>query len=349
MTIESVRTEGRLQELDALRGLAALVVVLFHYTSRYDVVFGHNSAPLVSAPWGHFGVNLFFGISGFVIFMTLGRTKTPADFIVSRFSRLYPAYWMSIALTTAVVSLGVLPDLQKPLWVIAANLTMVHGAADIPSVDGVYWTLLVELFFYALMLGLFMTRLLGRIELVLVFWIGLKWLWWGTAAFAGIDLSYKIGLLLVQQYIPFFALGIAAYRLMTGAVPAIRPLLLIAFSLATIGVIDGLDHLVVALITAALLLAIAFGKARLLAAAPLLALGAISYPLYLLHEYIGWTIIAAVEAQGVNANLAILIALILVIALSAAVTFLVERPAMRAIRDRYKAMKAKRELAPAAE
>ena len=91
MTIESVRTEGRLQELDALRGLAALVVVLFHYTSRYDVVFGHNSAPLVSAPWGHFGVNLFFGISGFVIFMTLGRTQTPADFIVSRFSRLYPA------------------------------------------------------------------------------------------------------------------------------------------------------------------------------------------------------------------------------------------------------------------
>ena len=335
-----MKAAGRLAELDALRGLAALAVVLFHYTTRYDLVFGHDGAPLFEVPWGHFGVNLFFGISGFVIFMTLRRTQVPADFIVGRFSRLYPTYWTCIALTTAVVSLGVLPELQKPPWVIAANLSMIHGAFGIPSVDGVYWTLLVELIFYAGMLGLFMLRGLDRIEWVLVGWIGIKWLWWAAPTFFGVDLPYRLGLLLVQQYIPFFALGIGAFRLMTREVAWPRPALVMAFALLTVGVVDGVAHLIVALITSTALVAIAFGRARLLASAPLVALGAISYPLYLLHENIGWTVIAAAERGGLSTDGAIMIALAIVIALSAGVTYLVERPVMRWIRDAYKSLKA---------
>jgi len=83
----------RLAQLDALRGVAALLVVGFHYTTRFDQLYGHAGEPLLSLPWGHYGVNLFFMISGFVIFMTLERTQRATDFVVSRFSRLYPAYW----------------------------------------------------------------------------------------------------------------------------------------------------------------------------------------------------------------------------------------------------------------
>lgn len=77
------QTGGRLQGLDALRGLAALAVVLFHYTARFDELFATTPQSSLSFPNGHYGVDLFFIISGFVIFMTLQRMRRPADFLVS--------------------------------------------------------------------------------------------------------------------------------------------------------------------------------------------------------------------------------------------------------------------------
>ncbi|MEO6102106.1 MAG: acyltransferase family protein [Pseudoxanthomonas sp.] len=54
-------------------------------------------------PAGNYGVNLFFHISGFVIFMTLERSRNAMDFMVSRCSRLYPAYWTGLAVAAIVI------------------------------------------------------------------------------------------------------------------------------------------------------------------------------------------------------------------------------------------------------
>ena len=86
----------RLLELDALRGLAALAVVLFHYTVYYGKTVDHADNPWFRFSYGHYGVMLFFMISGFVILMTLDRTKTVWDFAVARFCRLYPVYWAAM-------------------------------------------------------------------------------------------------------------------------------------------------------------------------------------------------------------------------------------------------------------
>ena len=325
---------ARLVELDALRGLAALAVTLFHVTSRYDVVYGHNGTPLFGVPWGHFGVQLFFAISGFVIFMTLRRTKRPMDFAVSRFSRLYPAYWAAILVTTLAMLPGELPELSRPAWVIGANLTMVHGLFDIPSVDEVYWTLLVELAFYGCMFALYMARQLDRIELILFGWIGLKWVWAATAL-AGIELPYRIGLLLIQTYVPFFAIGILAYRFHAGDRAFRQILPPLVFALATIAALDGTPHLVVGLVATAALFGIARRGLKLLHIAPLAWLGTISYTLYLVHENIGWTVIHRLERAGVDTNASIAAALVVVLAVASAITYAVERPAMRAIRRLY--------------
>ena len=66
---------NRLQELDALRGIAALMVVLFHFT------MGRQEANL-GFKLGTTGVDLFFIISGFVIFMSLSKVKNSKDFIM---------------------------------------------------------------------------------------------------------------------------------------------------------------------------------------------------------------------------------------------------------------------------
>ena len=336
MTIESTPAAAtRITDLDALRGLAALAVVLFHYTVRFGELYGQGAAPFIAVPWGHYGVQLFFGISGFVIFMTLDRTASLLDFAVSRASRLYPAYWTAILLTSAAVALAGMSELALSPADTAANFTMMQGFVGLPSVDGVYWTLSVELAFYLAMAALWQLRLLGRIETVLLAWLALRWIWTFAPVVVGVEPSWLLGALLVQEHIPFFALGIAAFRLKSR--PNARPAwLVVAAALATVAACDGGAHLVVAALSAAALLLVALRGARLLRAAPLVWLGAISYSLYLLHQFIGYALLLSLDAAGVNATVAVLLTLGTVLALAAAVTFRVERPALRAIRDRYR-------------
>ena len=86
----------RINEIDFLRFVAALSVVLFHYSFR-----GHAADDLSVMPYpvletvaryGYLGVDLFFLISGFVILMT-ASSGSLKDFVISRAVRLYPAFW----------------------------------------------------------------------------------------------------------------------------------------------------------------------------------------------------------------------------------------------------------------
>ena len=112
----------RIAELDVLRGVAAVWVMLFHYTVRW---FEQPGPP--QSPFGEYAVHLFFMISGFVIFMTLRNTRTGADFVVSRFSRLYPAYWAAVLVTASVMTF--IPPFAKSAVTfpqVAVNLTMLQ-------------------------------------------------------------------------------------------------------------------------------------------------------------------------------------------------------------------------------
>ena len=138
---------GRFRELDVLRGLAALSVVFFHYSFHGTRYF--NNYPFFFWP-GEYGVHLFFVISGFVIYYTIERSRTVQDFLFSRFSRLYPTYWVALA----ILFVWAVLDPARRLWwhAFAVNFTMLQRFVDFPDVDTVYWTLGVELVFYALSL-----------------------------------------------------------------------------------------------------------------------------------------------------------------------------------------------------
>ncbi|MEO8464690.1 MAG: acyltransferase [Gammaproteobacteria bacterium] len=328
--------EKRLVELDALRGLAALSVVLFHFTTQFERLNGHRGSLPFYVPWGSYGVHLFFGISGFVIFMTLRRIERPLDFLVSRFSRLFPAYWAAILLTSVIVVLGGELTLQQPLLVILANFTMLQELVHIPSVDGVYWTLQVELAFYAIMFSAFLLRILDRIEFLLG-WVFLKWLWWLFPNF-----SYTLGAILVQQYCALFVIGICCYRIFSKETQARKDLCVIVFALLTVAVVDGPKEVLVASAVAAVLLLFSVGRLGLLRWPPLVWIGFISYTLYLLHQNIGWTVIRNLELLGVSASIAVSSALIVSLVLASCVTLLVERPAMRIIRNSYRQWRAVR-------
>lgn len=333
---------SRLVEVDALRGLAALAVVLFHYTTRFAELFGANPPPTFAFPDGFYGVNLFFIISGFVIFMTLEKTTRPMDFVVSRFSRLFPAYWVAIMLTFSITHLLGLPDKLVDLSTAVGNLVMVHGLFRIPHVDGVYWTLEVELLFYCGMFLLYRFQRLHLIHHALLGLLALRLTYFALAQCFGIDLPWIISRLLILQYIPWFALGIAVYLATSRHNKGQwhRPALTASCAIVTLLIVESpfVAALTVALATAAFLAA--NGHASLLRHRILVWLGNISYPLYLLHENIGWSLQLRLGALGVPTDVAILITLATSLTMATALTRWVEQPALRWIRSSYRKQQA---------
>lgn len=320
-----------MQELDAIRGLAALSVVLFHYTWQYKKLFPDAAAVPFGLEGLGFGVEIFFGISGFVILMTLGRTRTAGDFIVSRFARLFPAYWIGILITTLAVNWAGLSQFVQPPWVVLINATMLQGHLLLPLVEAAYWSLSVELSFYAWMLLLWRLRGLDHIEWVAMAWIALKWLWWFVP-----DMSWRAGYFLIIDYFPFFAIGIAAYRVWNGDRRWAQQLPLLAFGFSTAVFIDPAGLWIVYLVSCAIFVLLTKGRLGVLGSGPLLWLGAISYSLYLVHQNVGYAIMQQLEKVGIVSWPAMFIALGAGLAIASLITYAVERPALRAIRRLWK-------------
>jgi len=149
----------RIKELDAMRGIAALSVVLFHFTFG----FNHNDTNTFFHK-GYLGVQLFFIISGFVIFMTFEKTQNIKVFLLGRFTRLYPAYWFACILSFILLKIPVIfnNQIQKSFIIqnitttdFLFNITMFQQIFKIRNIDGAFWTLYVELCFYISVVFLF--------------------------------------------------------------------------------------------------------------------------------------------------------------------------------------------------
>ena len=332
---------NRIQELDCFRGLAALAVVLFHYTTRFRELYGHSFSNQWDIQFGHYGVQLFFIISGFVIFMTIEKAKKPMDFIFQRFTRLYPTYWVCLIISFAIISLAGLPGREVGIVDFVFNFTMVHKLLRKKSVDGAYWSLLVELLFYAFMFGIFISRQIKNME-----WIGYGWL-----GLIVLNQFYKLkflDLLLNLHWGMLFLAGVNFYFLQTGRgnwrnhLQILNCLVIAPFAMKD----DRPDSLLYKAVITAIFFAVfylfIYGKLQWIVSKPLLFLGAISYSFYLLHQNIGYIIILKLKAAGVEqAFILVLVPLLVSIGLAWIVTEFLEKPAMKALRSWYQGQSAK--------
>lgn len=326
---------ARVVELDALRGLAAVAVMAYHYTTRYTEQIGHVGGMPLDLVAGKYGVQLFFLISGFVIFMTLERTRTPMDFVVSRFSRLFPTYWTGLALTTLVVYSVGLPLQQLPMHDLLLNVTMVQEFFGAEHLDGSYWTLQIELFFYLQMLLWFALGQLKRIHVIIAFWLVLAAIegWYEKHNW---HFSYVVRELMILRFIPFFAMGILFYRMRQNPQERRLNLVMIGCCLLSIAIGERPVFLSVALFCCAVFTVFTLGWLRFLNHRVFAFLGAISYSLYLVHQAIGYVVIYHLERVGVPALVAVALAMIFSVLLAVAMNRLVEKPAMKFIRNEWK-------------
>ncbi|MBO0981019.1 acyltransferase [Microbacterium sp. SD291] len=294
----------RFRELDGLRGVAAGTVLLSHFTGAHNSRYPEDPLPLFDAWWGAFGVQLFFLISGFVILMTAQASARPSDFVASRLSRLYPAYWVSLAIGVLVAWIANVPHVPLEPNVVLANLTMVQRWFLVPNVLDIYWTLAVEMQFYVLLfLLLLATRC--RITDKLVIQVATIWLIislsvaiWAFPASHGIDpqhVATPVKLVLnatLAAYGPLFCAGMLAFisrrngRLHVLAIPAA------AIAVLNTGLLQTwIDAAWIAGICACFLVVAMREHTKLLLIPPLQWLGKISYSLYLTHSIIGYAII----------------------------------------------------------
>jgi peptidoglycan/LPS O-acetylase OafA/YrhL len=304
-------SNDRILQIDGLRGVAVLLVVLFHYFSSFGGLNG------VLAAWPPFnggiaGVLLFFIVSGFVIGASLEGARSILAFATRRLDRLF--------LPMAVISTTVLLLLMGPLHVVGENLgwssLLPSWTFSLPRfwrwvdpnvryVDGSYWTLFYEVRFYtiAAIVSLCVRKglLLRGVALAAILESAAAWLInvSGQPVLAG-----YLHMVTGGDYLPFFGAG-CVYLLIFERRANLFDLLILAVLIAftlTLTYAEEADRLTTTLYVAtshALFIFVAM-RSRLsgwLAWRPLVWVGKCSYSLYLLHGALGFAVISRIPKE----------------------------------------------------
>jgi peptidoglycan/LPS O-acetylase OafA/YrhL len=294
---------SRMASLDLLRLIAALAVVFFHYCFRGEVAGDLDAGYPAAAPFaifGYLGVNLFFLISGFVISWS-AEGRNWEEFAIARFVRLYPGFLVCMTLTFCVLVIARDHRFATSASTYAANLTMFAPAFGRLAMDGVYWSIMLEVVFYSWFAALMFIGAYPRRKLVIIaVWLAISA---ANEFFIG---SGALRVLFITAYSPFFIGGILAFHVVSrGASASAILLLALAFALSCKTIAFSQHwmqvHYGVALSYTALLYANAavhatFVGAILLRSAlkpspAILMLGGLTYPLYLLHQFVGYILL----------------------------------------------------------
>jgi len=325
------KPQARLLEIDILRGLAALAVVACHYTSecfalgRMDFEFH----------LGQYGAHLFFIISGFVICMTLERCKRPADFAFSRASRLYPVYWVGVLFSASLIywCAPYFPYYQVGAKEVLGNLSMCQQWIGIRHIEFSYWTLGVELKFYALMFGLLLIGKERSIELFAVAWLLAVVVFRVIDAFIG--LPGVLALPLNLDFAGLFVAGIMFFRIRQHGNNWWRHALILAAVPLQFWA-TGTEATIV--VSAFLLVFYMFnaGLLRWTVSRPLKFLGDISYPFYLVHGAIGIVTIQALSRVEAPLSVMLIAPLVLSILTAYVLHLWMEKPSLVYLRGWYR-------------
>lgn len=249
------------------------------------------------AKYGYLGVELFFMISGFVIVLSV-KAGNLRQFAISRAVRLYPALWACCTITFIVIKLLGEPRYTSNFKEYVASMTLTSEFLGISNVESAYWSIFVEIKFYMMVGILLLLKQHRHLEKIFPLWL----LTAAACELAGYQGARK---LLLTDYAAYFVAGANFYWIWTEGGNVRRHLTTLAalllslkhsiefgrlletvystpFSTLTIGTL-----IIAAFITMHL---IATKRTGVLGRVNWAFVGALTYPLYLLHQTIGFII-----------------------------------------------------------
>jgi peptidoglycan/LPS O-acetylase OafA/YrhL len=284
---------NRVEAIDALRGAAALSVVLYHYVG-FIPLMGIPVGPIGSVivaftRYGYFGVPIFFMLSGYVIAMTASRCEftltTGARFVLRRLVRLVPPYWVMVVLIATTIlafrAAGYFNNTTVTFGQVVAHLTYTQNVLGFQPLDIIYWTLALEVQFYFVFAvsAVIVHRHSANFRSV-----------WFAALTLGSVVIYNLNAA-SPDWFPLlwyqFGVGVLAYFIGREYLARLALFLILAI-IAIIGAYRSqAADIVVPLVVGLLLYASRPSNGALACPRILLNLGRISYSLYLVHGFIG--------------------------------------------------------------
>ena len=278
--------DGRFDTLDGMRGVAAVVVLIFHFRLFFPQVF--------IPPNGYLAVDLFFGLSGFVLAHAYGAKMTGGmtvgQFMRMRFARLYPMYILGTAISVVLLSLS-LPRSASDLLPLPFAAIM----APSPITEQLYplnvpaWSLFLELLVNIALVA-FWKRLSIPVVLAICF-VSSICLIASAIYYGGLDFGHRWEALAVGFARVFYSFFVGVGLRLTGVrLSRIPPLVTVLILLATflMPVPEGwrvmFDLVVVLIVFPGLLMAGAYANVGRLASRVCRWSGEISYPLYATHN-----------------------------------------------------------------
>ncbi|MEO3861373.1 acyltransferase [Acrocarpospora sp. B8E8] len=339
----------RLVELDLLRFVAAFAVMAFHYMAASRSLWGEYPTEIFASvnrvtTLGILGVELFFLISGFVILMSAwGRSI--GKFAVSRISRLYPAYWFTVVALYVLYNYTDVTGFKGNLYPIhyLINLSMFQEAFGVLHAGGVFWSLWVELKFYFL------------ISIIVIIGINLRramafmWVWLVLVVVAEYLENDLLTEIVMPRQAPYFIAGMAFYLIHRVGPSVTRwGFVLVGYAFAVYAALERVQsrvdaigfkrfpappEAVIVAITLIFLLmaAVALGWLSWVKWAPLTTVGALTYPLYLLHQNVSAVVIPGLR-DTLNPWLLTALTMAASIVLAYLVYKLIDRPGQRLLR-----------------
>ena len=336
--------EARAGGLDLLRIAMALAVLVYHFGFRGGAI-GHSGAghtfPAIDGVvrYGYLGVPVFFAISGYVIAWSAERGGV-WSFARGRFVRIWPTFVLCMTLTAIVCTLAPANPYDVTLRQWLANLLIWPQPLGEAFVDGAYWSIVYEMIFYGwvaigLLTGVY-RRALGAAVAAWLVVIALN----ETVLFSSLLRTF----MLTDQG-GYFVFGLALRQWHVSrrrgwlAAMGLGPLLGLICSMRQTGPLEvayatPFDPDVVALVVVgglALVWAAATFRPPALATPAIALAGATSYPLYLLHQNMGYVAMSSL-AQDVPPALALALVAGAMIALATAFAWAVEPRAQRLVR-----------------
>lgn len=166
------------RNIQHLRAFAAIIVVLYHSIGAFLAYYPEaNSVNFILTSiktWGACGVDIFFVISGFILYHTFkrGSSNSFANFFLKRMIRIVPLYIILTLVFSAI--LGFFPAAVKSVsfdwsWMILSLFFLAQLFVNSDPILYVGWSLEWEMFFYLLFIILFFLKKFELFSLILIF------------------------------------------------------------------------------------------------------------------------------------------------------------------------------------
>lgn len=328
--------KSRNQAIDYIKACMAILILLYHYTTRYAEMLNVEPFHFRITNGGTIGVAIFFVISSIYGIRSLEKNKEIKliPYMLKKVKRLWPAYIVAITFTFTVTTLYPIEGLTVKWSDFFINIFMIQRFIGSAAVDGAHWYIAFLLVMY-FWIGVFKKIGIEKKFYIYLIWLGASTIF-SSEFFAGLGITQTsiinskfnaiMNTLLLERYTAYIVAGVMIYFLAEGIGKKWQNYMVLTLCGVRNCVIIGSYTLLIITALSFLVYFAYIGRIKVKNIKVLAYISEISYALYLIHQNIGYVILDIMASKGLTKEIYIIIPAIISILLATLITFAFEKP-----------------------